>query len=240
MTYPENTERADLVLAPNSELERQKRMLDTVRAFYLLHETELSKRMMVATQDLQRNFELLGDAATFLLGGSVGFGQATNETMDIDMTYVGKLPNSFRSRIGKIVLDFNAADLHIEHVDYDVIDVVLVEAFVQHVEFGTPYSELIGEEYNEEYIEQHFKKFVSMFCVTRKLDDRYAPLFVKAISLEHRIIDELRETLSLDNSILGVRSSDFIQSFGKYHARLAARGITVPAEIIELEKQLTQ
>ncbi len=108
------------------------------------------------------------------------------------------------------------------------------------MEFGTPYSVLTGENQSEKYIESQFKRFVSMFCVTRKLDDRYAPLFVKAINLKHRIIDDLRDTISLDSSIPGVRSSDFMQSFRKYHARLAARGITVPAEIIELEKQLTQ
>lgn len=220
-----------------SELERQRGMLDKVRTFYLHHESDTSRKMVVVTKTILSQLVQNGQDATFLLGGSVGFGQASEETQDVDLVYVGESPSAFRQALATVVPFFNKEGIAIDHVDYTDIDVRLAKAFIDHAE-GKPYEPWVLEYCNEEYVENQFERFVSLYWVNRALDNRYETLFQKALSLDHAVADQLRSTLSLNNAIPGVRKTDFANSFQKYKERLAKRNIEVPQEISALQEQL--
>ena len=112
-----------------SSLLKQKQLLDQVRNFYLLHETNQSRSILSTSQDILDQLRKSGEA-TLWIGGSVGFGQATDDTDDLDFVYVGDNPPEFRRQVGTFVAQFQKAGINLEHLDYDDIDLRLVRAYL--------------------------------------------------------------------------------------------------------------
>lgn len=216
-----------------------KAKLDEIRTFYLQHETETTKKIIDVFEKIVQEWEVDGENATVLFGGSVGFGQTTNETKDIDFVYIGDNPAQFRKRIGsnEIIEIFKNEGILLEDLDYDEIDIQLVEAFLEKEKNGTDFPSELCENNSLEMFSYSFEKFLSHYWIGRPLDKRFEHLFNQALELEENdIVKQLKSTLG--TSVNHLDQESFANSFVKYHERLQNRGISIPAEIIQLEKEI--
>ncbi len=179
-------------------------------------------------------WQLDGEQCDLLLVGSAGFGQVTEDTHDIDLIYIGNNPEKFRERISthEILSALTGEGLLIECLDYDDIDVRLVEAYINKQDKGIEYPPALTEIGSFDMIFSEFKRFVSKYWSTRPVNKKFDALFKRALLLQdNEVIKDLQHA-KLSN--FRFKESDFINSFDKYLQRLAKRNIEFPQEIHKL------
>lgn len=238
-----NSEEVIVPRDPDKILE-QKRLIDELRGFFLSHETEKSRRMFSVTQDIAEEWSQSGKESVFLVGGSVGFGQANDETEDIDLTYVGNNPAEFRRQVGRLPERYVAQGDGVDHIDYTDIDPRLVRRYLETQEQHKPFEDFVEKHdfgdvvFNEEFAIDQVRRFILTYWMSRPTNRSLDALFNRAMQLESKPTSEARATADLNTSVAGSWKGDFANSFNKYNRRLVERGVEIPQAILAIQHTL--
>lgn len=217
--------------------------LEKVRDFFTQNETEVSKQGMSALRNVLADWNREGHECTLLLGGSFGFGQVTEETTDIDLSYIGNNLPEFRKRKGEIIRTLNDSGLtSIEEIeDLFVIDIEGVNFYFS----SKKNKDRIPDEYQthsvfyrgEEELETVFDDFIRSNVIGRPLNDRFMKLYHESLShVELPTIKKLRAASSVTEMLPPQLQTGqpMKASLQKYVRRLERRGVQTPTSILQL------
>ncbi len=216
-------EKAFLVMGGNIRLPRPRgpfKILQRIKAFFLLHETQKSRELVMELRRCYRALEREGLNVAFDILGSVAFGMATKGS-DMDLVVYMKALECVEDERGVCAIPsqvleklFALEEKGIKVEICDVVDLGRVERAIRE----------------ENLEDHHLQRFIFYRAVGRPVNLRILKgvenRLLERAHLRRRIERLLKEYVRVLTS-----SSRHMESFQKYKARIGEMGVDVPPKI---------
>jgi hypothetical protein len=237
--------------------------LNRLREFFLRYETPETKQCIAELEKLIAKWEEEGAKVEIFLEGSMGFGQvSSNETRDLDLVYMSDCTDDFEKKHREIFSVIQAQFPNIHAVEMDVIDLRLVEIYVQWLESGqseqfvpeayamNAYTEdLMCRKYKYDLSSSNqtmlmarhfFERFIDFFWINRSLGQNPIAndLFQRACQFPEDLIVATARKKAIWQDWGLTNATDYRRSFNKYIERLKRRGISIPEYVSVLIEEL--
>lgn len=220
--------------------------LSQIREFFLQHETDKSKQAIALLKDFQDLCRKTDPDASLWIGGSIGFGQAVDQTNDIDFIYVGHTPTAWRDDVlPQFYSMLSKSNTGFSNLDWNVIDLDSAQSSFNEWESNDPdkmkdklqipkANASLKDCGRTRLDEAHLASFIGSYAILRKLDNKLSETFETLIAGTNEYMRMVLEQAGLEYAIPRSDKTMYLKSLRKYTDRLSNRGIQIPPTIYDL------